>query len=793
MKKGFTLAEILGVIVIIGILLVLIVPAVINRITESEDEVKGATGNIIYDAADQYIREHPDLYPPGQSGRYCITIKSLIDDGKLVEPVIDPTTGDDISDKSVMVTIYTSGTSDFELTEKDTCEETSAVPFIDFDVTPKGSSWVKLRTVKIIWPKMDGDYKARYRINNDKWEEVNINSYNGGTTELIFDESSAKTPLEAQYVGKGEDTTSITSSRINIVNIDSIAPKCTLSLSGTEGDNDWYKSNVTVSFGENNKNLTDNLSGIEDYAVSTNSAVVFGKIASKVQTADTSGVKYYGFVMDKAGNIGNCEISFKKDSTKPTCEMSESGTKGDNDWYISDVKFNVVNSDNLSGVAQNGMNNKNTVNYNGATTMTLSQDAKSITYYGFVKDKAGNTNQCSRNVKRDVTKPSCKITPSGQGGNNNWYKGIVTMTLSSYTDATSGIATYGLNNNSSVNYNKTTKLTQTADTSGITYYGFVKDNAGNTNQCTSTIKKDSTAPSCKITPSGTPGNNGWYISDVKFTMTTNDNLSGVYQKGMNSTNSTNYNNSTSMVLKNDTAGKTYYGFVKDQAGNTATCSNSAKRDVTAPSCNISINSSSSQLGEQSWYRSNVTVDLSRSDGTSGVDTYGVSTSSSADYNGKTSATHTSDTTGVTYYGYVKDKAGNTCKKSINFKKDSTKPYTPYAYNPKNANNCCSVSNNTCNGSRVNCSFTVTVYCNGWQYVFDIIKEDVTSKVKDTYVYHWPSKNDEKNETDYCNWVTNCGFKAHAYPPFNIDLRFRVTDNAGNVSDTTYVDVSVKQG
>ena len=158
MKKGFTLAEILGVIVIIGILLVLIVPAVINRITESEDEVKGATGNIIYNAADQYIKEHPDLYPPGQSGRYCITIKSLIEDGKLVEPVIDPSTGEDISDKSVMVTIYTAGTSDFELTEKDTCEEIASVSFIDFDVTPKGSSWVKQRTVKIIWPKMDGDY-----------------------------------------------------------------------------------------------------------------------------------------------------------------------------------------------------------------------------------------------------------------------------------------------------------------------------------------------------------------------------------------------------------------------------------------------------------------------------------------------------------------------------------------------------------------------------------------------------------------------------------------------------------
>ena len=789
MKKGFTLAEILGVIVIIGILLVLIVPTIINKITGTSDEVKGATGNIIYDATNQYIREHPDLYPPGQSGRYCITIKSLIEDGKLVEPVIDPTTGDDISDKSVMVTIYTSGTSDFELTEKDTCEETSAVPFIDFDVTPKGGSWVKLRTVKIIWPKMDGDYRARYRINNGKWIYVDdINSLNGGITEKIFNESSAKTPLEAQYIGKGEDTTSITSSRINIVNIDSIAPKCTLNLSGTKGDNDWYKSNVTVSFGKNNKNLTDNLSGIEDYAVSTNSAVVFGKIASKVQTADTSGVKYYGFVMDKAGNIGNCEISFKKDSTKPTCEMSESGTKGDNNWYVSDVKFNAINSDNLSGVAQNGMNNKNTVNYNGATTMTLSQDAKSITYYGFVKDKAGNTNQCSRTVKRDITKPNCKVTPSGKTGNNGWYRGNITMKLSSYTDATSGIETYGLNNSSAVKYNKTIQLTQTADTSGVTYYGFVKDKAGNTNQCTSTVKKDSTKPTCKLTPSGTLGNNGWYRSNVKFTMTTDDNLSGVYQKGMNSTNSTNYNNSTSMTLTSDTTGKTYYGFVKDQAGNTTTCSNSAKKDTTAPSCNLSINSGT--LGESNWYRSNVTVGLSKSDGTSGVDTYGVSTSSSADYNGKTSATHTNDTTGVTYYGYAKDKAGNTCSDSVNFKKDSTKPQTPYVSNPHNINDRCSISNNTCNGSRANCSFTIIVYKERYQYDFKIIENDATSGVKGTYVYHWPSKNDENNYTDYCNWITTCGFKAYAIPPFSIDIRHKIVDNAGNVSNITSIDISV---
>ena len=148
MKKGFTLAEILGVIVIIGILLILIVPTIINRINSSREEAENAGNNIIYDAADQYIREHPDDYPPGKSGRYCIEIKKLIEDGKLAEPVKDVTTGEDISDKSVMVTIYSAGTRDYEIRDGENCEAIAALPMIDFNVTPKGSSWVPKRTVE---------------------------------------------------------------------------------------------------------------------------------------------------------------------------------------------------------------------------------------------------------------------------------------------------------------------------------------------------------------------------------------------------------------------------------------------------------------------------------------------------------------------------------------------------------------------------------------------------------------------------------------------------------------------
>ena len=143
MKKGFTLAEILAVIVIIGLLLILILPPVINRISSSSDEAKETENEFIYSAADIYIREHPEKYPPGKSGKYCILIQELIDDGKLVEPVNDVVTGENLSDKSVLVTIYSTGTKEYEIKEGAECKDIAALPMIDFIIDPVGSAWVK--------------------------------------------------------------------------------------------------------------------------------------------------------------------------------------------------------------------------------------------------------------------------------------------------------------------------------------------------------------------------------------------------------------------------------------------------------------------------------------------------------------------------------------------------------------------------------------------------------------------------------------------------------------------------
>ncbi len=546
-NKGFTLAEILGVIVVIGLLLILIVPTVINRLNSTKDEAKSAGMNLIYSAADQNIRENANKYPPGRSGRYCIAIQTLIDEGKLVAPVKDVSTGEDISDKSVMVTIYSAGTSDYEIREGDDCEAIASLPMIDFVVTPTGSDWVQKRTAKIIWPKMSGNYRARYRIEKGDWIYVDtVNNEEGGSIEIPFTETAYSKLLEAQYIGQGGETSSnnIIYSRINIVNIDSTPPKCSLKTSGTMGDNSWYTSSVTVSF----KSKTDEISGVAKSGIGRTSSYTFGS-NSLVQSSDTGGVTYYGFVEDKAGNRNLCSISFKKDGTKPTCGLSSSGSMGNNGWYRSNVTVSMSNrGDNLSGVASVGMSTGGT-SYNGSTSMTLSSDSKGTTYYGFIKDKAGNTNSCSKSVKRDVTKPTCTIRDSGSKGNNGWYRGNVTVSLSS-SDATSGVASYGVAQGGGA-LNGSSSVTHSSDTGGVSYGGRVKDNAGNESSCSTSFKKDSTAPTC----SSSKGNT-WTTAGVTISYSCGDNLSGVAVCPPNKSG-----------VKSSVAAAT----VKDNAGNTASC------------------------------------------------------------------------------------------------------------------------------------------------------------------------------------------------------------------------------
>ncbi len=426
----------------------------------------------------------------------------------------------------------------------------------------------------------------------------------------------------------------------------------------------------------------DSLSGKAEYSFDGGSS--WGTTTSRTYSSNNSNIKV--ITKDRSGNKSdtkNINIS-NIDKTSPTCSINPSGTTGSNSWYTGNVSLTLASSDGgVSTMRNRGLTTSSAVTYNNVTSGTQSLDTSSTTWYGYVRDKAGNTGTCSVTIKKDATKPTCSVNPSGTTGSNGWYTGNVSLSLST-NDATSKVSSYDLTESSSATYNKNTSKTLSTDTTSKTYYGYVKDSAGNVGTCSVTVKRDATKPTCSVNSSGSTGSNGWYTGNVSLSLSTNDATSKVSSYDLTESSSATYNKNTSKTLSNDTTSKTYYGYVKDNAGNVGNCSKTVKRDTVRPSCSINISSGS--LGSNSWYKSNVGISLSsKSDGTSGVTGYGIGTSTTANYNSSTSATHSSDTKGITYYGYVKDDAGwtNTC--SVSFKRDVTAPDKPKITNPTNDN------------------------------------------------------------------------------------------------------------
>jgi len=120
-KKGFTLVEMIAVVIIIAIIAVLAVPPVLQSIRGAKDEISDAMKKVIISASDIYMDADKDNYVRYNGNRYCITIKQLVEDERLNNPVYDPTTSKEISqDKFVQVDIFDNEYS-YEIV--DTCEE----------------------------------------------------------------------------------------------------------------------------------------------------------------------------------------------------------------------------------------------------------------------------------------------------------------------------------------------------------------------------------------------------------------------------------------------------------------------------------------------------------------------------------------------------------------------------------------------------------------------------------------------------------------------------------------------
>lgn len=103
-NKGFTLVELIGVVVILGLIALVAFPSLLNQIDSSKKQVSDSQKAIIISSAKNYVDENKNDYDTKTS--FEIPVDTIIEKGYLSEGIISS-----YSDSKIVVT-YNNGEYD---------------------------------------------------------------------------------------------------------------------------------------------------------------------------------------------------------------------------------------------------------------------------------------------------------------------------------------------------------------------------------------------------------------------------------------------------------------------------------------------------------------------------------------------------------------------------------------------------------------------------------------------------------------------------------------------------------
>lgn len=121
---GFTLIEVLGVIVILSLILILVLPKITNSVNNYNEKTDNLTLDMIKTIAKQYIEDNARNFPEKSLNTYCIPISDLVEEGYLKGEF--EYEGLDITNSKAVKAVYNSG-FEFELIDKEECVICTAV------------------------------------------------------------------------------------------------------------------------------------------------------------------------------------------------------------------------------------------------------------------------------------------------------------------------------------------------------------------------------------------------------------------------------------------------------------------------------------------------------------------------------------------------------------------------------------------------------------------------------------------------------------------------------------------
>ena len=535
-KKGFTLIELLATIIIIAIVFSIALYVSLNAIEKSQEKSYKLTINNIQKAASNYLFENSDRLffisygedtdQLGKNIEYqCITVQNLIDmgyfDKNITESKIDKRTyvttdmyvyiERNKTTKVFNKTVLASIADDGEIPSGISCSEVvNAKGDVSFVVEPL--DWSKEKKITLY-------YSLSNLNNNTSIDDYKFDYEYSKISEEIYNNTTEK---KIKVTNKGtlnayitlETMGDITSKSLKIDNIDNVGPVIKLGNISQE----YVSKTVTIPL-----KVSDIGSGV-NYNSFTQSdiTVTIGKNVISDISLENLGKGDFNLVVNNDIYNGEVVITIPKNSVYDN--VVDEIKNGNNETILKpELKF-----DNTAPMITLGANSDST--YTKAKSVTVS-----------IKD--ANSGLASGGSLKYGWSASATTEPTSY-----------TTVTPSYTNGVTSAVTF------------------TATGSGLTgnYYLWVvpvslSDVAGNnatTIKSTGTFKFDNTAPSCIISVTT-------YPQSAKLTLKGSD-ANGLHAKPYSWSSGTS--GFGTIQTKTVTQNGTYYGYVKDIAGNVKSCS-----------------------------------------------------------------------------------------------------------------------------------------------------------------------------------------------------------------------------
>ena len=214
---------------------------------------------------------------------------------------------------SNILTITESGTYSAVLTTGSGIEvESSSYKFVkEVPEMPLACPVISANKQKTTWINSDVTFNFTHNDTYTFWEwytRTNSDNYTLHTNngKEITQKSIAGDGIRQGKIviknSAGETKTCYT----DVYYIDKTAPTCSVSISGTKGTNDWYKGNSIIFNLKYDSTPSTIIAPISGYGLINSTTATYNNVTSKKITTSTEGIKYYGYIKDKAGNIGSC-------------------------------------------------------------------------------------------------------------------------------------------------------------------------------------------------------------------------------------------------------------------------------------------------------------------------------------------------------------------------------------------------------------------------------------------------------------------------------------------------------